>query len=185
MQTLASKLIPVAIASILCGVAVAGGGKDHKLSMMDKDGDGKVSATEHAQGSKLMFAKMDANKDGAVTAEEMDAAWSDEAGAQGQQGQQGHSNQQATARAEGAQQQRMGDKKAYDPSGTGKAMPKRMSSSQKIAAMDANNDGKLTEQEYAAGSKKLFSKMDTDGDGVLSAQELSKAERATLTASDE
>jgi hypothetical protein len=68
MKSLASKLIPVAIASILCGVAVAGGGDKDKMSMMDKDGDGKVSAMEHADGAKMMFTKMDTNKDGEVTA---------------------------------------------------------------------------------------------------------------------
>ena len=175
MQTLASKLIPVAIASILCGVAVAGGGKDDKMSMMDKDGDGKVSAAEHAEGTRMMFSKMDTNQDGAVTEEEMDAAHAS---------MKGHSNQQAAARAEGPGEQRMGDKKAYDPSGTGKAMPKQMSSAQKIAAMDTNNDGKLTEQEHAAGAKKMFSKMDTDHDGSLTAQELREGERTMMTASD-
>lgn len=176
MQTLASKLIPVAIASILCGVAVAGGGKDDKLSMMDKDGDGKVSAIEHANGTRMMFGKMDTNKDGAVTEEEMDAAHAMKG--------KGHSNQQSAARTEGPAEQRMGDKKAYDPSGTGKAMPKQMSSAQKIAAMDTNNDGKLTEQEHAAGAKKMFSKMDSDHDGSLTAQELREGERSEMTASD-
>lgn len=177
MQTLASKLIPVAIASILCGVALAGGGKDNKLSMMDKDGDGQVSAAEHAEGSKMMFSKMDADKDGVVTAEEMDAAHESQA-------RHGHSNQQAAARGEGPAEQRMGDKKAYDPSGTGKAMPKRMSSTQKIAAMDRNNDGKLTEEEHAAGAEKMFRQMDSDGDGSLTAQELREGERSMITAGD-
>lgn len=177
MQSLATKLIPLAIASILCGVAVAGGGKEDKLSMMDKDGDGKVTASEYGEGAKMMFSKMDANKDGSVTEEEMDASHAAMMG-------KGHSNEQSAARAEGATEQRMGDKKAYDPSGTGKAMPKQMSSAQKIAAMDTNNDGKLTAQEHAAGSKKMFSKMDADRDGSLTAQELREGEKAMMTAGD-
>ena len=177
MQSLASKLIPLAIASILYGVAVACGGKEDKLSMMDKDGDGQVSATEHADGAKMMFSKMAEAGDGAVPREEMDASY-------GMKGH-GHSNEQATARAEGSStEKRMGEKKAYDPSGTGKAMPKQMSSAQKIAAMDTNNDGKLTAEEYAAGSKKMFSKMDSDRDGSLTAQELREGDRSTLTATD-
>lgn len=180
MKSLASKLIPVAITSILCGVAVAGGGKDDKLSMLDKDGDGKVTAAEHADGSKMMFGKMDANKDGSVTAEEMDAHHSEMMSKD-------HSNRHAASRAEGGtSEQKMADKKAYDPSGTGKAMPKKMSSTQKIAAMDSNNDGKLTAQEHAAGAKQMFSKMDKDGDGSLTAQELRDGDRASsMTASDE
>ena len=39
--------------------------------------DGSISATEHAAGAKKMFEKMDADGDGIVTAEEMDAAHKD------------------------------------------------------------------------------------------------------------
>jgi len=169
-----SKLIPVAIASILCGVAVAGGGKDEKMSMMDKDGDGKITAMEHADGSKAMFTKLDGDKDGQVTATEMDAmhtAMTDK----------GHA---ATHTQGDPNQEKMADKKAYDQTGTGKSMPKGMSSSQKIAAMDTNNDGKLSAAEHAAGSKKMFGKMDADRDGSLTAKEMSDGQRAEMTASD-
>ncbi|MDY6949194.1 MAG: hypothetical protein SXG53_26165 [Pseudomonadota bacterium] len=174
MKSFASKLIPVTVASILCSVAVAGGGKDDKLSMMDKDHDGKVSAMEHAEGAKMMFTKMDADKDGQVTAAEMDA---------------GHaamkSKDHATARTEGtASQEKMQDKKAYDQTGTGKSMPKMMSSAQKISAMDTNNDGKLSAAEHSAGAKQMFSKMDTNSDGTLTAQEMRDGDRAEMTASD-
>jgi Ca2+-binding EF-hand superfamily protein len=47
-----------------------------EIRMMDMDRDGKLSATEHANGSKRMFGKMDVNGDGTVTAAEMDAAQS-------------------------------------------------------------------------------------------------------------
>lgn len=175
MNSLSSKLIPVAIASILCGVAVAGGGKD-KLSMMDKDGDGKVTAAEYSDGTKMMFGKMDTNKDGQVTAAEMDAAHSS----------MDHGKDHATARTDaGPNQEKMQDKKAYDSSGTGKGMPKMMSSEQKIAAMDKNNDGKLSADEHANGSKQMFSKMDKDRDGSLTAQEVRDGERSSMTASDE
>jgi Ca2+-binding EF-hand superfamily protein len=45
-----------------------------EIRMMDMDRDGKLSATEHVNGSKRMFGKMDVNGDGTVTAAEMDAA---------------------------------------------------------------------------------------------------------------
>lgn len=177
MKSLSSKLIPVAIASILCGVAVAGGGKDDKMSMMDKDGDGKVTAMEHADGAKMMFTKMDSNKDGQVTAAEMDAAHA---------GMKEHGKDHATARTDsGPTEEKMQDKKAYDQSGTGKSMPKQMSSAQKIAAMDTNNDGKLSAAEHTAGAKQMFSKMDADRDGSLTAQEMREGDRAEMTASDE
>jgi Ca2+-binding EF-hand superfamily protein len=173
MKSFSSRLIPVTIASILCGVAVAGAGKDH-MQMMDKDGDGKISSAEHADGTKAMFTKMDGNKDGQVTAAEMDTMHDS-------MKDKGH----ATARTDGGpNDQKMADKKAYDDAGTGKSMPKMMSSEQKIAKMDTNNDGKLSAAEHSAGAKQMFSQMDADGDGALTAQEMQKGERA-MTASDE
>ena len=173
MKSFSLRLIPVAIASILCGVAVAGGDKD-KMQMMDANGDGKITAAEYTDGAKAMFTKMDANHDGQVTAAEMDTM---------------HDSMQdkahATARTEsGANEGKMQDKKAYDSSGTGKAMPKMMSSEEKIAKMDTNNDGKLSAAEHAAGAKQMFGKMDKDGDGTLTAQEMRDGERAMM-ASDE
>jgi Ca2+-binding EF-hand superfamily protein len=56
---------------LLAGTALAND-KD-KFRMMDTDGDGRISASEHAAGSQQMFMMMDANKDGAVTMEEMKA----------------------------------------------------------------------------------------------------------------
>ncbi len=32
--------------------------------MMDTNGDGKITAAEHADGAKQMYTKMDADKDG-------------------------------------------------------------------------------------------------------------------------
>lgn len=178
MKSFSSRLIPVAIASILCGVALAGGGKDDHTKMMDQNGDGKITAAEHAAGAKEMFSKMDADKDGQVTAAEMDAMHE----SMMKDKDKGH----ATARTEsGPNEEKMADKKAYDPSGTGKSMPKMMSSEQKIAKMDTNNDGKLSAAEYTAGSKQMFSKMDKDGDGALTAQEMREGRRSEMTASDE
>jgi len=44
------------------------------MKMMDSNGDGMLSAAEHAAGAKAMFDKMDADHDGSVTTTEMDAA---------------------------------------------------------------------------------------------------------------
>ena len=44
------------------------------MAMMDPDGDGRVSAAEHAAGAEAMFAKADANHDGYLSHEEMMAA---------------------------------------------------------------------------------------------------------------
>lgn len=44
-----------------------------KIKTVDTNGDGKLTAEEHAVGSKMMFDKMDANKDGFVGKAELDA----------------------------------------------------------------------------------------------------------------
>lgn len=47
-----------------------------------------------------------------------------------------------------------------------------MSSAEKIKAVDTDGDGRLTGEEHAAGSKKMFDMMDGDRDGYLSEPEI-------------
>lgn len=47
---------------------------DKHFKKMDTDGDGKITRAEHATGAKKMFTECDANKDGVVTATEMEAS---------------------------------------------------------------------------------------------------------------
>jgi Ca2+-binding EF-hand superfamily protein len=44
-----------------------------KIKAVDQDGDGVLTTAEHAQASRAMFDKMDTNKDGVLTVEEMAA----------------------------------------------------------------------------------------------------------------
>lgn len=44
-----------------------------KIKAVDTDGDGVLSAEEHAAGSKRMFEKMDGNKDGLLSKDELAA----------------------------------------------------------------------------------------------------------------
>lgn len=44
-----------------------------KIKKVDTDGDGRLSASEHAAGSEKMFKAADANQDGALTAAELQA----------------------------------------------------------------------------------------------------------------
>jgi Ca2+-binding EF-hand superfamily protein len=43
---------------------------EQKISRIDTDGDGVITASEHASGSQMMFAKMDSNSDGSLSKEE-------------------------------------------------------------------------------------------------------------------
>jgi len=68
------KTLCIAILAMTCGAALAHGpGKGDKIKMMDTDGNGSISSAEHAAGVTKMFTEMDADKDGFVTAAEMDA----------------------------------------------------------------------------------------------------------------
>lgn len=166
MNTFVSKLMPLAVASVICGIALAGGGKDDPMKLMDADGDGKVTAAEHANGARLMFSKMDTNHDRRVTATEMAAA---------QPMVKGYEDPMASAE-DGP------DKKAAEKNYGQDGM---LSASQKIAALDTNDDGALTAEEHAAGSKKIFTQLDTNRDGALPAQEMRDGHRSMTSASDQ
>ena len=176
MDSFASKILAIGIASILCGIAMAGGGKDNHMKMMDTNGDGKVTAAEHADGCRQMFTKMDSNQDGRVTAAEMDAAHPMMKHHKGRQ-------DATTARNEDGHDKENAADKSYDQSAKMQG-GKMMSSSEKIAVMDTNGDKQLSAEEHAAGAKKMFTKMDANNDGTLTAQELRQGHRDMMTAND-
>jgi Ca2+-binding protein (EF-Hand superfamily) len=68
-----SRMLACALSLTLVPLALAGGDKDKKFSKMDADGDGRISRMEHMAGAQQMFAEMDANRDGFVTAAEMES----------------------------------------------------------------------------------------------------------------
>lgn len=180
MDTFASKIITVGTACVLCGIALAGGGKDDHMKMMDTNGDGKVTQAEHANACKQMFSKMDANGDGRVTAAEMDAA------SPMMKSHKDHQDASTARNEDGHDKENAADQPSDQNSRNENKMHagKMMSSSEKIAVMDTNGDGQLSAEEHAAGAKKMFSKMDKDGDGTLTAQELREGHRMMM-ASDE
>ncbi|HSR64211.1 MAG TPA: hypothetical protein VLM17_01225, partial [Xanthomonadaceae bacterium] len=47
---------------------------DDRFKSMDADGDGRLSAAEHAAGAAKMFTTADTNQDGSVSRAEFDAA---------------------------------------------------------------------------------------------------------------
>lgn len=115
-----------------------------KFKMMDADGDGRISRSEHQAGAHQMFAKLDANGDGIVTAAEMAVKKETKADSTARESSSTRGNPDAAVQA----------------------------AADKIKVIDQNGDGQLTAAEHDAGSAAMFDKMDTDGDGYLTPAEL-------------
>ena len=65
------RLFALASGLAVCGAAL--GAAPSEFDAMDANGDGRISAGEHALAAASMFKAMDADGDGRVTAAEMDA----------------------------------------------------------------------------------------------------------------
>ncbi|HYC70944.1 MAG TPA: EF-hand domain-containing protein [Opitutaceae bacterium] len=113
--------------------------KDDKFKMMDADGDGRISQSEHTQGAQKMFAKFDTNADGKVTRAEVGGG----AGAARSDGS-GHSDKG----------QYILDECDQNNDGQVTTSEHQMSASSKFTEMDANRDGFITKDEMAAGHKR-------------------------------
>jgi EF hand domain-containing protein len=134
----ALSLLFVAGSMLATSAAFAGGDKT-----MDADGDGVVSASEHAAGSTAMFTKMDANQDGSVTAAEMEAAHA------------------AKGKTKMAGELSTAEKiKAIDTNGDGKlsAAEHSAGSQSMFEKMDTDKNGSLSKAESDAGHKALMTK---------------------------
>jgi Ca2+-binding EF-hand superfamily protein len=110
----------------------------------DADGDGVVSAAEHAGAAKKMFDAMDRNRDGKVTAQEMDRAQPKVAGKKADQA-----------------AMRSADKiKLVDRDGDGALARTEHEQASKalFAKMDADGDGRVSEAEWKAGHAALQKK---------------------------
>lgn len=151
-----------AVAILICGIATTAAAHESggMFAMMDTNKDGAVSAAEHAAAVNKMFGEMDANGDGKVTAAEMDAH---------------HPMMKKEPAATGT-------KTMNDAAMDHGAMHGAMSSAEKIASMDTDGDGVLTKSEYTTGAQAKFSEMDTDGNGSLSRQEMAAGHAAMKSA---
>jgi Ca2+-binding EF-hand superfamily protein len=149
--------------ALATGAYAGGGSAKAEVKMMDTDGDGSISATEHAAGAKQMFQKMDADGDGSVTAKEMDKAHKD----------------MSTARSSESTSD------TADATRLGKSDKPQKSAAAKIKAIDTDGDGTITAAEHEAGSKKMFGKMDKDQNGKLSAAEVQAGHDRMMTAEDQ
>ena len=57
------------------GMGQGAGMKGGHFAQMDSNGDGVITAEEHAAGAAQRFSAMDANSDGKVTTDEMKSRW--------------------------------------------------------------------------------------------------------------
>ena len=152
--------------ALATGAYAGGDSGQAEVKMMDTDGDGSISAAEHAAGAKQMFQKMDADGDGIVTAKEMDAAHQDMPTA----------NKGSTAESDTAGASRLGKSEG---------MHHDKSAAAKIKMIDTDGDGTITAAEHEAGAKKMFEKMDKDHNGKLSAAEVQAGHDRMMTAEDQ
>jgi len=131
-----SRLLPTALAVLslasVAGLAHAQGPRGNQ----DANGDGAVSAQEFEAAAMTRFQRMDANQDGVIDAAELAAI-----------------------------QKRMEERRAGRPdAGKGPG-------GGALALMDADQDGRVTQAEALAVSKARFAKLDADNNGSLSAAE--------------
>lgn len=134
----------LALLAAACTLAASAFAQDNSamFAQMDQDGDGRVTAQEHALGVRKMFAAMDGNKDGRVTAAEM-------------------SNAQAQVGNRKADAMSSSDKiKAVDKNLDGLlTVTEHVAGARAMfAKMDKNKDGVLDKSEYAVAEAVLAKK---------------------------
>jgi len=126
------------------------------LGHADKDGDGAITRDEFRNSRIEAFARFDSNSDGFLDAADRPARHqkSTDAKPAGEQ-------DQADGTVRQGQWSRHGHHGWHHRGGKGL-----------LERMDANADGKLSQDEFVEGAMSRFDKADTDGNGVLDAKEL-------------
>ena len=137
-----SLLLGVACVCAQAGPVTVQTGPVHtEMKMMDTNGDGRLTREEHATGARRMFEAMDADRNGRVTAAEMDAAHERITGGKPQPN-----------ALPAAQKIRVVD---ADGDGVLSADEHAAGSRRMFDAMDADHDGLLSFPELAEGHRRL------------------------------
>lgn len=135
----------VAAVSVAGRVASAQGPSQEAVEMklMDSNGDGKLSPEEHAAGARRIFEMMDVDKNGLVTAAEMDAS------------------RAKTGKKPAPGELSSAEKiKTIDTNGDGVLSAEEHAAGSKAIfdSMDTNKDGFVTLVELALGHQRMMKK---------------------------
>jgi Ca2+-binding EF-hand superfamily protein len=174
-----NRLMMASMTSLLLtsGIALAhGGGKG--LARFDRDGNGAVTRDEMRTTALERFDKMDANHDGRLTLDEIQAAHRERA-AQHFAAKDVNKDGKLTK----DELPNMPDEvfARLDTNKDGALTPDELAAKagrfQEFAAKrfqheDTNGDGAITKDEVLAAADKRFTRMDTNGDGVITQDEM-------------
>jgi Ca2+-binding EF-hand superfamily protein len=126
---------------------------------------------------------MDKDGDGIVTAEEMSAAHKDMPSARAQSPDTHTADSGRLPQADPAARTSDAEGRSVQSDAAGKS---DRASASKIKEIDTDQDGTLSAAEHEAGARKMFDRMDKDHDGKLSAAELQAGhDRMMRTAEDQ
>ena len=152
MNRFVAKLMPLVAIGILCGLALAGGGKDEHIRSIDTDGDGRISALEYAEGAALTFTRMDVDHDSRVTATEMQA----------QLATLDHGGKDDSPASSDTQPAAVKKIAMMDSNGDGTLTAKELATGeqQTFDELDGDHDGSLTAREMHEGERPSLSAID-------------------------
>jgi hypothetical protein len=148
MNSLKSSSLLFACSLALCATPAFAIEAEKKLDRLDRNDDGRISRSEHADRAERIFAKMDADGNNVVTLAEL-KEWKDD----------DHDDKDDVKRKNRHKRAFASDQSPTD----------------KFRALDQNGDGRLTAAEHADACKKRFEKIDKNNDGTLTESELEEA----------
>ncbi|MBB4658851.1 hypothetical protein [Parvularcula dongshanensis] len=144
---------------LLAGTALAG--QHGHGAKIDTDGDGAFSLAEMQAAAEARFAKVDANADGYVSAQE---------------------REETHARMKAKMRERIAEKRGQEAAERFDERAQEWEGKRKgrggegfMARLDENDDGFVSLEETRARTAERFSKMDADGDGLVTREEMRAA----------
>jgi len=178
------RIMIASVATLLAasGVALAHGGS-RGLTRFDRDGNGVVTRDEMRTTEIERFEKIDANKDGRLTLDEIQAANRDRAAkhfAARDANKDGKLSRDEVARMPDQMFARLDENKDgfLTPDELAKKGERFQNHAQgRFEHEDTNHDGAISRDEALARVDQRFARLDTNGDGVLTQEEMKAGHR--------